>query len=188
MRNRSGTEATRRGFTILELLVVISIMAVIATLATGAALKAVKQSRNKRIEASCRALEMALMNYRAQENAWPVTLRSTGNSTTVWYHGEANKEVFKPMYQGSGGSRTAYFDASSLMGEYHGRRAVLRSLLDAKVTDVPLVYQNPDETSRINYYCVEFNLITDSVKVHVQHEKDRDHNCPNYDYDNHKQR
>ena len=46
---RNGSDR-RRGFTILELLVVISIMAIIATLATGAAIKAVKQSRNKRID------------------------------------------------------------------------------------------------------------------------------------------
>lgn len=170
MSNGHNSEMTRRGFTILELLVVISIMAVVATLATGAALKAVKQSRNKRADATCKAIEIALMNYRAQENAWPVTLKPTGNSTTVWYHGSDNKEVFKPMYHGSGGSRTVYLDGSALM-VYSSGRKTLNAALKAGKTDVPLIYQNPDDSSRINYYCVEFNLLTDSVKVHRQDQK-----------------
>lgn len=188
MSNGDGLRKTRRGFTILELLVVISIMALVATLATGAALKAVKQARNKRIVATCRALEIALNNYRAQENAWPVTLRPTGNSTTVWYHGVDNKEVFKPMYHGSGGSRTVYLDGSALMAYSSGSRMSLNAALKSGKTDVALFYQNPDDTSRINFYCVEFNLLTDSVKVHVQHDKDHDHNCPKYDYVNRTQR
>lgn len=189
MRNGNGVKMRRRGFTILELLVVISIMAVIATLATGAALKAMKQSRLKRITATCRSLEIALMNYRAQENAWPVTLNPAGNSTTVWYHGEDNKEVFKPMYYGGGGpSRTAYLDGSSLMVYGNGGRMTLNKALGSGRSDLAIMYPNPDDTSRINYYCVEFNLLTDSVKVHVQHDKDRDHDCPKYDYVNLKQR
>jgi prepilin-type N-terminal cleavage/methylation domain-containing protein len=179
----------RRGFTILELLVVISIMAVIATLATGAAMKAMKQSRYKRIAATCKSLEIALMNYRAQENAWPVTLNPSGNSPSVWYHGENNKDVFKPMYFGGGGaSRTAYLDGSSLMVYGNGSRMTLNKALGSGRSDVAIMYPNPEEPSRINFYCVEFNTITDSVKVHVQHDKDHDHNCPKYDYENFKQR
>ncbi|MBV5332608.1 prepilin-type N-terminal cleavage/methylation domain-containing protein, partial [bacterium] len=60
MRNGKDRGMSRRGFTIIELLVVISIMAVLATLVTGAALKAIKQGRNKRIDATCKALEIAL--------------------------------------------------------------------------------------------------------------------------------
>lgn len=46
----SAKKITRRGFTIVELLVVISIMAIIATLATGAVLKSVRQSRIRRAD------------------------------------------------------------------------------------------------------------------------------------------
>ena len=177
MRNRKGNRLARRGFTIIELLVVISIMAVIATLATGAALKAVKQSRNKRVDATCKALEVALMNYRAQENAWPVALNPSGKDTTVWYHGVDNKQVFKPMYHSSkGGSSTVYLDASALMAENKGKRKTLQKFLNEGNTDVSLMYPDPDDTRHVNYYCVEFNQNTDSVKVHSQ--RPSDHDCP----------
>jgi prepilin-type N-terminal cleavage/methylation domain-containing protein len=68
---RSDKQAQRRGFTIVELLVVISIMAVLATLATGAALKSIKQSRSKRVDMTAKSLEAALMNYRALKGEWP---------------------------------------------------------------------------------------------------------------------
>jgi prepilin-type N-terminal cleavage/methylation domain-containing protein len=189
MRNGKDTTMRRRGFTIIELLVVISIMAVLATLVTGAAMKAMKQSRVKRILATCKGLEVALMNYRAQENKWPCKLNTQNNATTVWYHGEDNKEVFKDMYYGgAGSSTTAYLEGSSLMAYYNGSRTTLNKALGMGRSDVALMYPNPDEPSRVNFYCVEFNLITDSAKVHVQHDKRGDHNCPKYDYDNMKQR
>ena len=62
---------SRRGFTIVELLVVISIMAVVATLATGAVLKSVRQSRVKRIDMTQKSLETALMSYRSLNGEWP---------------------------------------------------------------------------------------------------------------------
>lgn len=68
---RSDKQAPRRGFTIVELLVVISIMAVLATLATGAALKSIQQSRRKRVDMTAKSLEAALMNYRALKGEWP---------------------------------------------------------------------------------------------------------------------
>ncbi|HRR34605.1 MAG TPA: type II secretion system protein [Kiritimatiellia bacterium] len=68
---RSQKQAQRRGFTIVELLVVISIMAVLATLATGAAIKSIRQSRNKRVEMTAKSLEAALMGYRALKGGWP---------------------------------------------------------------------------------------------------------------------
>jgi len=184
MRNRNGNRPSRRGFTIIELLVVISIMAVIATLATGAALKAVKQSRNKRVDATCKALEVALMNYRAQENEWPFDKGDLtrdpdhdGRPNIFWAHGEDNVRVFKPLYHSSkGGSSTVYLDASALMAESRGKRKTLQKFLNEGNTDVSLMYPDPDDSRHVNYYCVEFNQNTDSVKVHSQ--RSSDHDCP----------
>jgi len=169
------------GFTILELLVVISIMAVIATLATGAAIKAVKQGRTRRIEATCKALEMALMNYRAQEGKWSFKVtdleQPDRNVEKYWAHGENNKKVFKNMYHGPGSAnQTAYLDGSALMTLVDGGRAQLRTALGARKTDVPLIYPDPDNTSITRYYCVEYNPVTDKVTVHKQ----SGHSCPKW--------
>ncbi|MEI7901014.1 MAG: type II secretion system protein [bacterium] len=165
MENGKSNKKPRRGFTILELLVVISIMAVLATLSIGAATRAIKRVRNNRIDSTCKALEMALMNYRAQENKWPVTMKPSGNDSKVVYQDKENKEVFKPLYKTSGSSRTSYLDASAVLADYQGHITPLQKVLSKGITDVPLAYPDPEKTSRICYFRVEFNLLTDSVKV-----------------------
>jgi len=70
--SRSPAVTRRRfGFTIVELLVVISLMAMMATMGTGAIIKAVENTRTKRIAAVRDALEAALISYRALNGAWP---------------------------------------------------------------------------------------------------------------------
>ena len=175
--------ATKRfGFTILELLVVISIMAVIATLATGAAVKAVKQSRSKRVEITRKTLEMALMSYRAANNEWPFQMsdleKDPKDAGSYWAHGEENKKVFKPMYHGKAGeSSTVYFDAAALMTGASGNRSTLQDALRRGRTDVGIGYIDPENANNFFYYCVQFKPLTDTVKVHIQHKKS-DHNCP----------
>jgi len=174
------TSGAASGFTILELLVVISIMAVIATLATGAAIKAVKQGRVRKIEATCKALEMALVNYRAQEGKWPFRVseleQPDRNVEEYWAHGKDNKKVFKNVYHGPRSpNQTAFLDGSALLALYEGGRAQLRAVL-TKTTDVPLIYPDPDNTSVTRFYCVEYNPVTDKVTVHTQ----KDHTCPEW--------
>lgn len=170
------TSRAAAGFTILELLVVIAIMAVLATLATGAAIKSVKQSRVRKVESTCRALEMALVNYRAQEGKWPFSPKSDLDEDPYdknirWAHGEDNKEVFKKVYHGPGSANnTAYLDASALLTLVEGRRVQLRAALGARKTDVPLVYPDPSNTTKIRYYCVRYNTQTDSVTIERQDE------------------
>ncbi len=77
---RSPKQARQSGFTIIELLVVISIMAVIATLATGAALKSIQQSRKKRVNITAKALEAALVNYRALKDEWPYPFKASAGT------------------------------------------------------------------------------------------------------------
>ncbi|MDX9867996.1 MAG: type II secretion system protein [Kiritimatiellia bacterium] len=177
----SNLKSRTAGFTILELLIVISIMAVIATLATGAVVKAIKQGRQKRVEATCRALEMALVNYRTQEGKWPFKLNDldrqgtegqSRNDKKYWAHGEDNAKVFKELYQGAG-QKTVYLDASAVMALLDGQRVQLRAALSAGRRDVPLIYADPNETSILRYYCVEYRVETDTVAVHAQ----TDHTC-----------
>jgi len=163
------------GFTILELLIVIAIMAVLATLATGAAIKSVKQGRVRKVEATCRALEMALVNYRTQEGNWPFAPKrdleeDRYDKNIRWAHGKDNKKVFKEVYHGPrSANQTAFLDGSALLALLEGRRVQLRAAL-TKTTDVPLIYPDPNDTSKIRYYCVRYNTQTDSVTIERQDE------------------
>lgn len=170
MQKRFHRNRTRRGFTILELLVVISIIAIIATMATGAAIKSIKQSRLRRIETMAKGLELALQNYRAQENAWPFDLadcvHNNQDRSRYWLHGVNNNKAFEKLFTGAAGqSKTAYLDASAYLVVTQGRRMPLRTALNLRRTDCALGYPHPENTSRFCYYCVCYSPATDTVKV-----------------------
>ena len=168
----------RRGFTILELLVVIAIMAMLATLTTGAVLKAMRQSRERRVEATVKALEMALVSYRAQENVWPFEMKDLKLDTLdytdkndkykkYWAHGEANAAVFKKLYQNASQSgKTVYLDATAILTR-KGSGSIM-PLKNALNTDAPLGYRRPDDPNKFCYFCVCYNPLTDSVNVFRQ--------------------
>lgn len=164
MNNRENG-ITRRGFTILELLIVISIIAIIATFATGAALKSIKNSRVKRVDAMRQVLEMALVSYRAQENEWPFTLKDlnqdTGDNNIYWAKGNKNAVVFKKLLSSKS---TIYFDYSGLMTAVSGRMTV-KQALEKGLTDIPIGYPDPDNPGTFKYYNVEYLVLTDTVKV-----------------------
>lgn len=162
MRDAQKRTITRRGFTILELLIVISIMAMLATLATGAALKAIKQSRTKRISATITALEMALMNYRAQENKWPFDIGSLEKTSDgyYWAKGQNNAAVFRAMFTSS----TVYLDGSALMTNVKGRMTV-KQALEKGINNIPIGYPDPENPNVFKYFNVRYAPLTDSVKV-----------------------
>lgn len=174
MNNPMKRALTRRGFTILELLIVISIIAIIATLATGAAIKSMKQNREKRIAVMAKGLEVALMNYRAQENKWPFDLndrfRKNPEESRYWFHGEEeNFEAFQKMFGGT----TSYLDENAYLVTVKGSRGTLKEALKkgGKSVQASFGYPKPDDTSRFCYFCVCYSPLTDTVKVVRQDEK-----------------
>jgi len=170
-----------RGFTILELLVVISIMAIVATLATGAALKAVKQSRYKKLDATIKALEMALQTYRTQEDRWPFDVSDLKedqyDKTIYWMHGKDNYKVFQKLYPNQSGNKTTYLDGSALFTQVKGSRMQLRVALNAKLFEAPIGYPHPENPNRFYYFCVQYNSRNDTVKVLRQDRDGREGNA-----------
>lgn len=77
--------ALRRGFTIIELMVVISVIAILATLVTRAALSSIKEGREQDAKVMAQAIRMGISNYHAQMGEWPGAiekLAETGKSPT----------------------------------------------------------------------------------------------------------
>jgi prepilin-type N-terminal cleavage/methylation domain-containing protein len=154
----------KRGFTLVELLMVIVVMAMIATLATGAAIKSIRTAKEKRIDSTCVTLTQALMNYRAAEQSWPVPLDPQGNKVTVEFRNN-NAEVFGPLLEDP---KKLYLDPSGLFTKIPGLGVVsLRVALDRQMAPAicPLGYPDPANANIFKFFKVTFNVSLDTVSV-----------------------
>lgn len=159
----------RHGFTVIELLIVISIMAVLATLATGAAMKAIKNSRKKRIVVTVQALENAVVSYRALHGEWPITFDDNEHDGKIDHQdvikGTDNAEVFKPILNDVQNNK-ALLDTSALLTRVHGGRMTVRQALEKSGSnaDIPLGYVDPD-SGEFKFFKVVFDFRTESVTI-----------------------
>lgn len=64
--------AMKKGFTIVELLMVVGIIGVLLGIVTTAASSSVKMARKRRAEALCKLVQAGLDTYNAQKGEWPV--------------------------------------------------------------------------------------------------------------------
>jgi len=154
----------KKGFTLVELMLVLVVMALIATLATGAAMKSIKQAKEQRINATCVALKMALTNYRTEEQRWPVALEPGQDQTIVSFR-DNNAKVFGPMLEDN---KKVYLDTSALLTQVPGFGTIsLREALERKVAPdlCKIGYPDPNKSGIFICYKVTFNLATDTVNV-----------------------
>jgi prepilin-type N-terminal cleavage/methylation domain-containing protein len=154
----------RKGFTLVELMMVMVVMAIIATLATGAAMKSIKQAKEKRIDATCVGLMQALTNYRAAEQCWPVGLEPQEGKETVDFR-ENNALVFKPLIENR---NKVYLDPSALLTKVPNVGVMsLREAMDRKVAPgvCSIGYADPSNGNIFRYFKVSFNLSMDTVSV-----------------------
>ena len=149
----------RKGFTLVELMMVMVVMAIIATLAISAAIKSIRQAREKRIDATCVALRQALVNYRAAEQCWPVSLDSTNTFL------ETNAQVFAPLIENR---EKLYLDPSALFTKVSGFGVIsLREAMDRKTSPkvCPLGYPDPSNGNIFRYFRVSFDVSLDTATV-----------------------
>lgn len=113
-------QSSRMGFTVIELLVVISIIAILSTIVTVAAGGAIKQSRSRRAEAMRVALEQAVSSYYAQTGKWPDVIERKAaamDTETYTFSPSETDAIFQKVVgkaYGKDGPRSILVDASAL--------------------------------------------------------------------------
>lgn len=91
----------RRGFTIIELVMVVAIMGILLGIVTTAAAGAIRQARIRKAEACCKVVQAAFETYYAQKGEWPGGIESkiTGdkaNSEGKEYRSDSDIYVLDP--------------------------------------------------------------------------------------------
>lgn len=173
----------KRGFTIIELLMVVAIIAVLATLVTTASVATMRSSRGKRREAMRIAWEAAIATYHAQDSQerWPGAIENlaSGADSGVLSESQA-QDVFREIVRksiGSSGAKNPLIDPSGLFvaasGAIDGKSSGL-GFTDALhggphrrkigVSGMEFGYQGR-KSGRFRRFNIIYNAATDSIKV-----------------------
>lgn len=72
----------RRGFTIIELVMVIAILGILLGIVTTAASNSIKQARTRKAEACCKVVQAGFETYYSQKGEWPGNIDSKVKSNT----------------------------------------------------------------------------------------------------------
>lgn len=82
---RSGRAgAVRRGFTIIELLMVIGIISVLMGITVSAISGSMKRARAQKARATCILVEQGIATYYAQKDEWPIEMRNVDSNSDVY--------------------------------------------------------------------------------------------------------
>jgi len=117
-----NTGHARRGFTIVELLVVVAIIGVLLGLISVAARGAIRNARMKRADAMCHVMKQGLAAYHAKMGRWPTAVESQiqtlgSNEDAVYtFSGQEADNIFYEIVHASVGSSASMplLDAQAL--------------------------------------------------------------------------
>lgn len=182
----------KNGFTLIEMLIVISIIAILATLVTSGAKYAMRLGREHRIQATAAVLESAIQAYKTSRGNWPFSRvydvddqrktagdESNSHQDISWIHGGPESgagEVFKKVYQ------EGFLDGSGITVMTSEGVKRLNEIPKSRAQGIQVCYPDVYNSSKRHYYCIRFNRATDAVTVHRQDTKEGHAgvNCPNY--------
>lgn len=98
----------KKGFTIVELLVVVAIIGILLGIVSTATIGSIRNGRAKRAEAMCSVLSQAISSYYAQKGEWPTAIeayaRNMGDKETVTLSASDADSVFREIVKKSVGA------------------------------------------------------------------------------------
>ena len=174
----------KRGFTIIELLMVVAILAVLLGIVTTAATASIRQARERRTQAVKQTLQNGIAAYRARKDEWPGKLEKWAeqeNDGTLGYlsNGDYDKVMQELLKMSAGkAARNRVMDPVGLLvmsasiadgksGGMDYRAVATKNHKYAKrmsSSEMTVVYPNK-ETGRAYRYIIEYNTESDEVTV-----------------------
>ena len=174
----------KKGFTIVELLMVMAILAVLLGIITTAATASIRQSRDRQTQAMKLTLQNGMAAYRVRNDEWPGTLNDWSDKVArgkVGYlsRNDYDKVVQELLRESTGkNSRTRVMDPVGLsvipastgdgkIGCMDFRAVTTKNNKHAKrmeYNEMTVVYPRTD-TGRAYRYVIEYNAESDEVTV-----------------------
>lgn len=179
----------KKGFTIVELLMVIAVIAVLLGIVTAAATASIRQARGRRTSAMKQTLQAGIVSYRQLKDEWPGKLEDLAeqshNGTLGYLRNSDYDKVVQELLKLSAGksARNRVLDPVGLLvmnasaqdgvsGGMDYRAVATKNHKYAKrmsATEMTVVYPR-QEDGKAYRYVIEYNAESDSVSVMTQSE------------------
>lgn len=169
----------KRGFTIVELLMVIAVIAVLISITTSSVLGAMKRAREQRASVLCELVRQGFCTYYAQKGEWPWGDKtSVGEDDYYWLtESEVRDAVFKLVKESK--NHNPMMDISGLYVSTQSGEPGMRHYGMDFMTAVRGSKQHPEKipASRLHYgypesdhgyfrrFIVKYSPVTDQVVV-----------------------
>ena len=174
----------KKGFTIIELMVVIALLAVLLGIITTAATASIHQARERRTQAIKQTLQNGIAAYRARKDEWNWAEQQNKGTVGFLSNGDYDR-VMQELLKASAGKSPKnrvmdpvgllVMSASTLDGQSGGmdyRAVATKNHKYAKrmsSNEMTVVYPAKD-TGKTYRYVIEYNTESDSVTVMTQGE------------------
>ena len=172
----------KKGFTIVELMMVVGIIGILLGIVTTAAASSIKQARVRKAEACCTVVEQGLAAYSAQHGQWPGNFSTTLTDRDAYElsSSEVNNMIRTLVREGRQ-NNTPYMDVSGLyvsrqVGE-KGSKAFGLDFRDAvrgtkrtaamSVAQMNFGYPETDH-GYFRHFKIVYSIPTDEMKVSQQ--------------------
>jgi prepilin-type N-terminal cleavage/methylation domain-containing protein len=182
MKRTEPRHSAKRGFTLLELMLVVAILGILMTVAFTSIAGVVKRGRQRRAESLCKIVETGLATYYAQFDQWPGSVGKNiedgtfhpGSLNVTLSAGQAREMIKALVDEAKKGNPlmdiTGLFVSRDqkhgldFLDAIHGTRKSSRKM---KSSEMWFGYPDPG-SGRFRHFRIVYNVATDYMHVGMQ--------------------